>query len=88
MNNSVLPKKVKVNVTQDHIDNGIDHICILCPIALAIKDLFPNNIVTVSNAVQIDFCKYALPLKALRFINQFDRGESVKPFSFKIKKFE
>jgi hypothetical protein len=76
-----------INVTQDHIDNGKKGTANRCPIALAIKDAFgPAVRVYVSiTAYQIGPVKdRPLPPEAITFIQKYDRGSTVKPFSFEI----
>lgn len=79
---------MKVTVTQDHIDNGVKHSTITCPIALATKDLL-DSVVSVGateihtwDSVTDDMDTYSMPAEAKRFIVEFDDGHPVLPFEF------
>ena len=83
-----------IKVTQEHIDNGVQHKSKFCPIALAIKDTVQNNfgvsvgpekayIFNSSNGdIRIDM--YELPEIARDFVSSFDRKESVEPIQFQL----
>lgn len=55
-----------------------------CPIALAVKDTFTTDSVTVSETnVVVNALYYDLPRSAQRFIQKFDENvKPVKPFKF------
>lgn len=80
-------EKLTVEITERHIKKGKvgDHF--QCPIALAIRSLgilgvnvsaFGSAYFTVKGA----HYTVKLPKKAQTFINKFDSGKPVKPFSF------
>jgi hypothetical protein len=77
-------KTVRIEVTQDDIDNGSACDVCACPIALAclragLKD------VSVCDA-SLDWKeKIPTPTVAVEFIFAFDSGRDVKPFSFEIE---
>lgn len=89
-----MQNKVKITVTQNHIDRGCRMSPCACPIALAIIDakIIHNPYVCnqeVHNSVIIDkYIKrtiklFNLPKKASIFIGKFDADrKSVKPFTF------
>lgn len=77
---------MKISVTKADITKGEPDDCLSCPIALALKRKVTNVEVDSDN---IDFkwkgkkyCNIRLPLEAVDFIEQFDCGEQVKPFTF------
>jgi hypothetical protein len=80
--------RVKIHVTQDDIDKGIQSNCVECPVARAlnragIKGLVASGFVSVNDGDTFYNGFYAeLPRSASRFINRFDKGWSVKPFDF------
>jgi hypothetical protein len=57
-----------------------------CPIALAIRAAFPGSEARVDadSMVLYDGISIDLPLEAETFIDDFDNGLSVKPFTFKV----
>jgi hypothetical protein len=83
-------KTVEVSVTAEHIAGGEPDSCWGCPIALAAMDAIPNFDVTV-NRFQIGIDEIDgkiaptwvdLPDEAVTFIDRFDDGEPVEPFTF------
>lgn len=78
--------KVKVEVKAKHIKAGLPENFRFCPIALAVKDKgFQRPYVTVEVSAydkEDNPVVASLPLKALNFIDKFDEGKKVKPFSF------
>lgn len=75
---------MKIEVTQEDIRNGKCKSFWGCPIALALaragfKDVIVSAAYACSKDKTLDF-----PVEALHFINRFDRGETVKPFTFEI----
>ena len=76
---------MKIKVTQQHIDAGIKKKCLYCPVALAIKDVFPTEYVNVSDLyVRIGDNVYDLFPIVTRFILDFDYGYPVSPFEFEL----
>ena len=83
-------EKVKIQVTQEHIEHGIPNNCSCCPIALAVQEVFPRQIVEVG---QFDLTvggtkrhlEYELPEEASDFVEQFDMGHYVRPFDFELE---
>jgi hypothetical protein len=79
--------KVRIRVTEKHIDAGKPRKCNTCPIALAITDQTKATDVNVGvDNVLISaggsYAKVELPEKAENFIADFDEEKAVKPFSF------
>ena len=78
--------KVKVNVTQNHIQRGRRSNSNYCPIALALKETLGLKTVSVSDGVLFgggyERLRVQLPLHARKFIRAFDDKKAVKPFSF------
>ena len=75
-----------IDVTQEDIDQGERDKCRRCPIALAMKRVFPGKVSLVYGTVAwVDLDRYAdLPDEAQQFIMYFDEGEPVEPFSFSL----
>lgn len=81
--------KREIRVTQDHIDRGGGtQPCFHCPIALAARDAGFQDV-----AVHHRYIHYAskggdkfvrLPDEAMFFIQHFDKGWPVQPFSFEV----
>lgn len=86
--------RVLIEVKQCNIDKGIQLDDMLCPIALAINRKRPSLDVQVFGK-SIDIfdttdeacCRKSIPLpkKAQKFIESFDDGRPVKPFSFVLR---
>lgn len=84
-------RKVKVVVTQKHIDNGVQEDAYSCPIALALVD-YGFDEVEVDGGEEVKFREYGaahqcrLPPSAQEFIGRFDRNQTwVKPFEFELE---
>lgn len=89
--------KITVNVTQEHINNGAQKACELCPIALAILQAMnlpsqdgPDDALVGVGVYAVDFYyrdfKSPLPQVAIDFIECFDRNRYfVYPFSFELE---
>lgn len=79
---------VEVRVTAEHIAHGTAHDCEQCPIALAITSMYPGStgVGVYSGGVFIDYpgTYLLLPLTedAREFVERFDLGLPVKPFTF------
>lgn len=80
---------MRVQVSSLNIDMGNKNNCYSCPIALALKPLFPT-FAEVGTTVawfieQNEYRKVALPEEVRSFISDFDAGKPVKPFSFELE---
>lgn len=79
-----------VTVTAEHIFRGIKKSCSRCPIALAVRDLFPNAELIGAHPKHVNVYEnqrvrhFDLPEVAKEFINSFDGCWSVEPFSFEM----
>lgn len=79
--------KYKICVTNKDIDRGAPKSVWQCPIAIALKRKFAKFTPSVSEVEFSLWFKgdqefYSLPRKAEKFIQDFDNGKKVKPFSF------
>lgn len=87
-------RKLKVTVTAHDIKKGVARSRNYCPIARAIRRAihYKNNVQVNGIIARIE-AKYTcltknkadLPLKATRFIRDFDGGAKVKPFTMVLK---
>lgn len=80
-----------INVTAQHIAKGERDSCRFCPVAHAIREALPDiELVAVDSAFASlghpdawPACReIALPEAATRFIEAFDGGDPVRPFTF------
>lgn len=78
--------RMKIQVTQEDIDQGTPSEVCACPIALAAKRVFAHREIAVLDIViQIgDRWEMALPDSAQKFIEEFDNGLPVTPFEFEL----
>lgn len=79
--------KILIRVTQEDIDRGERRSCAECPVALAVRRHFLGTpAFSFYENVEIDDGKDRLiagtPEIATNFMEAFDDGESVSPFSF------
>ncbi len=78
---------MKITVTQRYIDKGKRAFPDKCPVALALRHVFPGSDVSVGTIhAHIDDKSYRLPRTAYTFIFDFDLERPVKPFSFVLPK--
>jgi len=87
--------EITVDVTSEDILCGCRANCINCPIARAIDRVIPQNyhasvLYGHANIYLTETClykySYTLPREARSFIEDFDSGNKVSPFSFKATK--
>lgn len=78
---------MKIKVTQDDIARGLSYTEDQCPLARAIKrvthrrvSVHPWRFIVYHN--DTDWTIYHLPPRAEKFVNDFNWGMKVKPFSF------
>ncbi len=76
--------KTTVTVTQDCINEGVRGNNKCCPIALALKNEFPDIDVRHEALYRDQFAGY-LPTDAIKFIHDFDNGALVEPIEFTIE---
>lgn len=83
---------MKINVTAKDIRMGIRGNCLKCPIAIALKRAFKAKEVTVTTITfLVDRLKFRIhelddDSNIVSFIEDFDQGVPVKPFSFELRK--
>jgi hypothetical protein len=87
-----LPKGLEIKVSEDNIFDGIRKSGESCPIALAVRELFPEYVVDVElrvmrKEIRIGISgewveEYLLPPSAVDFIDAFDAGRRVEPLTF------
>lgn len=76
---------MRVEVTQEDIDQGKPRRVTLCPVARAVGRVATNRYkVTAFYLVpcRTSLPRVILPDKAMLFIDAFDAGQPVKPFTF------
>lgn len=80
-------RAIKINVTRAHIRDGEKGSESGCPIALALKDTLLTESVHVS-VDRMTFNNLYVPTneKDRRFIERFDKGLKVSPYSFDINR--
>lgn len=78
-----------IHVTQEDIDTGQRNKPWACPVALAIKRAMPTHVVEAGPEVvylhkpgDLANTAYHTPITASFFIENFDNGAPVSPFSF------
>ena len=90
-----IPDTLDISVTQFHIDNGKRNVCSQCPIALALLDKLhsiglKNLWIKVWQVAYFNHDStegvaefvYHMPERAIDFIEAFDNGNHVEPFTF------
>jgi hypothetical protein len=78
---------MKITVTQEHIDKGLQKLLDACPIALALRDATGHVYCVDGEGIyQWGELGILLPPKAKRFIKAFDNDgpAAIKPFEFEI----
>jgi hypothetical protein len=77
---------MNIQVTEDDIEQGVPFDPCRCPVALAIKRATRRrHIIVGESALEIGRLRYHTPHELRRFIEGFDLGRTVSPFSFDIK---
>lgn len=85
--------EIEVEVTDDDIRDGVKDMCRYCPIALAIRrkhfdarvEVYPSTARFWPSGNRSGDSMFGdLPDEAMSFIEQFDKGKSVSPFTFKL----
>lgn len=83
---------IRVHVTKKHIADGWTYKSTRCPIALALRELFPEERIMVCDHYMRfendqdpdDPIFLRLPVEVHHFIFNFDDGRTVEPFSFNL----
>ena len=82
-------KSLKVTVTLHNIRRGLILHRMSCPIALAVRRATHRTNVSVSGTtIYAGKSAFALPQKAINFIDDFDYGDHVTPFTFTARRIE
>ncbi|WP_420431490.1 hypothetical protein [Candidatus Poriferisocius sp.] len=83
---------MKIEVTQDHIDQGFRKSCRGCPVARAICDAYPGEPIVLVDGADVMVYEedqtsvlYDLPLEAVLFIKDYDVRNPVEPFTFTLE---
>ncbi len=85
-----LPQILTIRVRKSHILSGIPAAAGACPIALAMKEKVRGSVSVACGAIYWAlrngryYRSSTMPKEAQVFANDFDRGVSVSPFSFRI----
>ena len=89
-----MAKRVKISVTQDHIENGFYGLCDGCPVALALKEAGYHKPYVSAKVLAFGYTRATgldsipkeklipLPRSAQKFIRNFDAESKVEPFNF------
>ena len=82
---------MRIQVTQEHITNGRQKWCQLCPVALALGEALGTEVsITCTDFRIVSPPKTArkrhfkLPENVMLFISDFDCGRPVQPFEFEL----
>jgi len=80
----------QISVSKEDIQNGERFSSTSCPIAKAIKRkvewcTVDDECVIIEETPGGKLSQYDLPLIAKEFVNSFDNGRAVKPFTFHLK---
>jgi len=74
-----------IKVTQKHIDAGNFKTSTSCAISLAVKCVFPTQLVnTHPNTLIIGDQRFVLPAAIRLFVQEFDDHLTVAPFTFRV----
>lgn len=77
--------KIKIKVTKEHIEKGQRVSPYCCPIALSIREQFPNKRIVVTRAYTLIGARdFKNPSEAQEFIDDFDHRNAVSPFEFEL----
>lgn len=77
---------ITVNVTKTDIKDGDVGHCGRCPVALALQRAFDTKLVRAAHFfLEVGRHKWDTPPEVRMFINRFDNGEGVVPFSFQLQ---
>jgi len=81
----MIPDEIEIDVTARDIAEGKPGKCERCPIALAVRRIFPNDDIRVDSIIWIGDnwdARFDTPEVACDFIDRFDSGQEVSPFKF------
>lgn len=81
-------RPISINITRAHIRDGVRGSECNCPIALALKDaLITNNVSVSGSGIYVNGTKFEVDKNDLKFIDRFDRGQRVRPYSFSLNRY-
>ena len=78
---------IELKVTAEHIANGESFSIYRCPIALALRELFPESWLCSAHDRELrvvsvaEIRSWLPPMNALQFMASFDFGRAVKPIT-------
>ena len=76
---------MKIQVTKEHINQGVARQWTSCPVALAIRSHIPGLVsVGPYNAYLVGLAPIGLPTTVIQFIDDFDMNRLVEPFEFEL----
>lgn len=83
-------RTVQISVTADHITRGARCDSVRCPVALAIKDALHLSVDVQEDLINFGiptgmFSPVATPQEAGHFVDEFDDGLPVQPFTFTLE---
>lgn len=74
-----------IRITEAHIRDGVKGSECDCPIALALRDtLFTDAVRVNGEGIFVNNRKFNMDKEDLRFMERFDNGQRVKPYSFRL----
>ncbi len=77
---------MKIKITQEHIDSADRALANFTPVCMACKAVWPlARAHTVLGDLYLDGIAIKLPAVVDVFLRDYDEGQLVKPFEFKIK---
>lgn len=80
-------EQLRISVTADDIKRGKRENTKWCPIACAVRKLGKKKRIYVDqDVITLGSVTYKMPQRAGNFVDLFDSGEKVRPFSFVAKK--
>lgn len=82
-------KRIKVSVTKNDIRRGVAQRTDRCPVALAVTRALRSQAFVETDEIRVHIpvpCRMTTPRKAAQFIQSFDGGQKVNPFTFYLRK--
>ena len=74
-----------VKITKAHIRDGVRGSECNCPIGLALQDaLLTSEVSVTADRILVNNISFEVDKRDLRFMERFDSGERVRPYSFSI----
>jgi hypothetical protein len=71
-----------INVTEECIKRGFRVDCGRCPVAVALRECFGDAVSVGYDLIRINDKSLVTPKVVRKFIDTFDKGDPVKPFTF------